>query len=135
MNYIYFLFFADGGGLHQQRHHRLRRHQHQQQVQQPRKDWSPSRDAYSGGTTTAMDSSASSSLPVSGPSVFVSANATVVRAHAGSTAVLDCRVRKDSQYGMVSNTLFTSHESLNVQKRSFGISFQNLFLVLFRLHK
>lgn len=33
--------------------------------------------------------------------VFLSQNATVVRAHIGSSAVLDCLVKKKSQYGMV----------------------------------
>ena len=34
--------------------------------------------------------------------VFVSKNATTVKAHIGSTAVLPCQVKKDSLYGMVS---------------------------------
>ena len=34
--------------------------------------------------------------------VFVSKNATTVKAHIGSTAVLPCLVKKDSLYGMVS---------------------------------
>ena len=42
--------------------------------------------------------------------VFVSKNATTVKAHIGSTAVLPCQVKKDSLYGMVSyirKTVFT----------------------------
>ena len=34
--------------------------------------------------------------------VFISKNATTVKAHIGSTAVLPCQVKKDSLYGMVS---------------------------------
>ena len=34
--------------------------------------------------------------------VFLSANRTVVTAHAGSDVDLECRVRKESQFGMVS---------------------------------
>ena len=34
--------------------------------------------------------------------VFVSKNASTVKAHTGSTAVLPCQVKKDSLYGMVS---------------------------------
>ena len=34
--------------------------------------------------------------------VFVSKNATTVKAHIGSTALLPCQVKKDSLYGMVS---------------------------------
>ena len=35
--------------------------------------------------------------------VFVSKNASTVKAHTGSTAVLPCQVKKDSLYGMVSS--------------------------------
>ena len=34
--------------------------------------------------------------------VFLTRNATVVKAHIGSTAILPCEVKKDSQFGMVS---------------------------------
>ena len=42
--------------------------------------------------------------------VFISKNATTVKAHIGSTAVLPCQVKKDSLYGMVSkhNNIFVS---------------------------
>ena len=36
--------------------------------------------------------------------VFLTQNATTVKAHIGSTAVLPCEVKKDSQFGMVSST-------------------------------
>ncbi len=52
-----------------------------------------------------------SSAPEPAESVFVTSSprgvggasnsSLLVRAHIGSTAVLDCRVRKDAQYGMV----------------------------------
>ena len=34
--------------------------------------------------------------------VFLTKNASTVRAHIGSTALLPCEVKKDSQFGMVS---------------------------------
>jgi len=78
-----FLLFRPDGRL-RRRHHRRRG------AEDRTRRWSPSREL--GEEPTEKDAV---------ESVFVSANATVVRAHVGSTAVLDCRVRKDSQYGMV----------------------------------
>ena len=45
--------------------------------------------------------------------VFLTQNATTVRAHIGSTAVLPCDVKKDSQFGMVRKLhFFNFHHSI-----------------------
>ena len=54
--------------------------------------------------------------------VFLTKNATTVRAHIGSTAILPCDVKKDSQFGMVSTR--TSFSVLNMFVTSDGLSFE-----------
>ena len=128
---FFFLSFPDGSTgqqpdqqqqqqqqeLHHYRHHRWRRHQELSNGVRyvPRKfelqnhngfirrflhrselldHWSPSQ-VLNGG-----DSVTSTIAPEDW--VFLSGNGTVVKAHIGSTAMLPCNIKKDSQYGMVS---------------------------------
>ena len=44
--------------------------------------------------------------------VFITKNASTVKAHIGSTALLPCEVKKDSQFGMVSMISVTVAEEL-----------------------
>jgi len=92
--YLLPLLIADG---------RLRRH-HRRRHEDRARRWSPSRELGEEPPTLVADNG-----------VFVGdGNATVIRAHVGSTAVLDCRVRKNSQYGMVSGVYV--RKDLSVQR-------------------
>ena len=88
--------FADGS-LRAGQGQGHRRHQRR------RTDWSPSRDfgAQMRHRAAVSPPTAASAVNHEEDWVFLSANATRVVAHTGSTAVLDCVVRKDSQFGMV----------------------------------
>lgn len=69
--------------------------------------WSPSQEMYDDYDIGHGGSRMSTIAPED--RVFVSPNATLVRAHIGSTAVMDCRVKKGMQYGMVSGGRKTSN--------------------------
>ena len=73
---------------HKQRH---RRHPEPSPVS---KNWSPSMEL------ARMREETTTIAPEDW--VFLTENATLVRAHIGSTAVLECKIKKDSQFGMVS---------------------------------
>lgn len=94
-------------GVHhhgQTRHSRQRRQGVQKHLDH---EWSPSRaikDNKKSGKGTSkikFGIGQASATDLGSDWVFLSKNATTVRAHIGSTAVLPCQVKKDSQYGMI----------------------------------
>jgi hypothetical protein len=110
-------------GLHQHNHHqrhhsRQRRHgvqQQQKHLEPHHQDWSPSQTIHE--QKRASDGSVKSEITfghvgrsgngnrqqINNNWVFLTKNASTVRAHIGSTAILPCEIKKDSQYGMVSH--------------------------------
>ena len=101
------ILFSDG---YHGRHHGTLQHRHdfkedrvtfrRSRRQEPSSGWSPSQELSrrrsKGGITRGKAAEPPSDW------VFISKNATTVRAHIGSMANLPCSVRKDSLYGMVS---------------------------------
>ncbi len=100
-NLIEFLLISDGstGGMHT-KHHRHRRHPAGSTSKGGQ--WSPSMELYYPTTPTTVGPDAWVFAEHNHTAAASSRPDAVVRAHIGSTAVLDCVVKKGSQYGMVS---------------------------------
>ena len=97
---------------HQHNHHHHRKHHHHRQRRHgvDTTEWSPSRalshekrkdGSVRSEITFGTGETGISEQQIIEDWVFLTQNATTVRAHIGSTAVLPCDVKKDSQFGMV----------------------------------
>ena len=95
--------FADGSdGLWHLKHHKHHNHK-RHHTRQRRQEWSPSQAIHEKrqGGNVRSEITFGHETQVAEEWVFLTRNATVVKAHIGSTAVLPCEVKKESQFGMV----------------------------------
>ena len=107
---LFFLFTdgSDGTWHHKHhKHHSNHKHHRQHHTRQRRQEWSPSQAIHEKRNEGAKGSSVRSEITfghetqVAEEWVFLTRNATTVKAHIGSTAILPCEVKKESQFGMV----------------------------------
>ena len=109
-------YFSDGSDRqkYHSHHHRRKHHHRQRRHGVETTEWSPSQALIH---EKRRDGSVKSEITFGIGSVvdqtledwvFLTQNATTVRAHIGSTAILPCDVKKDSQFGMVGQTIFIS---------------------------
>ena len=105
--------FTDGWHQHEHgkgyHHHHQHHHHHNQEqghhFRQRRHEWSPSQAIHDQKGNNDEKSSRVTFGRETMPAaewVFITKNASTVKAHIGSTALLPCEVKKDSQFGMVS---------------------------------
>lgn len=91
---------------HQHHHHHHHHHQEQQKggdhhLRQRRHEWSPSQAIHEKQSNVKSQITFGHETMAASEWVFLTKNASTVRAHIGSTALLPCEVKKDSQFGMI----------------------------------
>ena len=145
--YFFSALLSDGSDRYQkhhhshQHHHRKHHHHRQRRHGVDTTEWSPSRAlshekrkdgsvrseitfGTGGGDQTE---GIISEQQIIEDWVFLTQNATTVRAHIGSTAVLPCDVKKDSQFGMVRKLhFFNFHHSTYLE----GFYYKFMFHVM-----
>lgn len=93
--------FSDGILEHvKHKHHHKLHHHHSRQRRGH--EWSPSQAIHEKQKVKSQITFGQETMAAS-EWVFLTKNASTVKAHIGSTAILPCEVKKDSQFGMVSN--------------------------------
>lgn len=96
---------SDGTWHHKHQKHHNNHHRHH--TRQRRQEWSPSqaihekRNEGSQGSSVRSEITFGHETQVAEEWVFLTRNATTVKAHIGSTAILPCEVKKESQFGMI----------------------------------
>ena len=103
---LFFLFTdgSDGTWHHKHhKHHSNHKHHRQHHTRQRRQEWSPSQAIHEKRKEGSVRSEITFGHETQAAEewVFLTRNATTVKAHIGSTAILPCEVKKESQFGMV----------------------------------
>ena len=100
--------FTDGSdGTWHHKHQKHHNNHHRHHTRQRRQEWSPSqaihekRNEGSQGSSVRSEITFGHETQVAEEWVFLTRNATTVKAHIGSSAILPCEVKKESQFGMV----------------------------------
>ena len=101
--------FTDGSdGTWHHKHQKHHNNHHRHHTRQRRQEWSPSQAIHEKRNEGSLSSGSVRSeitfgheTQVAEEWVFLTRNATTVKAHIGSTAILPCKVKKESQFGMV----------------------------------
>ena len=106
-----------GGG-----HHSHHGHHGQHHYRQRRHEWSPSQAIHEKQSNVKSQITFGHETMAASEWVFLTKNASTVKAHIGSTALLPCEVKKDSQFGMVSEKNYLASKGKSLLE-SWGTTF------------